>query len=106
MRASRLGSNGLIFLALVTAVPAFGPQLVPAEKPPQRVVRVGFVGPASAYGDPRGISVFKERLRQLGYVEGRNLVIDSHWADGEYNSRNRFSSPSGRAGEPSLAFHA
>jgi putative ABC transport system substrate-binding protein len=50
-----------------------------------RVVRLGFVGPGSPSTDPRGIAAFKERLRELGYVEGQNLVIEARWADGQFD---------------------
>jgi putative ABC transport system substrate-binding protein len=31
----------------------------------------------------RGASAFLGRLRELGWIEGRNLVIESRWADGQ-----------------------
>jgi putative tryptophan/tyrosine transport system substrate-binding protein len=56
-----------------------------AAEPGGRVVRLGFVGPGSPSSDPRGIAAFKERLRELGYVEGQNLVIETRWADGQFD---------------------
>ena len=49
---------------------------------PQRVVRLGFVGPASPSTAPRGVDAFWGRLRELGYVEGQNLVVEARWAQG------------------------
>jgi putative ABC transport system substrate-binding protein len=51
-------------------------------EPVQRSVRVGLVHPYSPSTAPRGIAEFRERLGELGYVEGRNLVIEMRWADG------------------------
>ena len=51
---------------------------------PNKVVRVGFVGPASPSTLARGVSAFWERLRELGWVEGQNLIIESRWAEGQY----------------------
>ena len=45
------------------------------------IVRLAFINPHSSSSPPSGIHVFWERLRELGYVEGRNLVIDARWAD-------------------------
>jgi putative ABC transport system substrate-binding protein len=56
-----------------------------AAEPGGRVVRLGFVGPGSPSTDPRGIAAFKERLRELGYVEGQNLVIEARWADSQFD---------------------
>jgi putative ABC transport system substrate-binding protein len=48
----------------------------------QRVLRVGFVGPNSPSTDPRALTAFRDRLRELGWIEGQNLVIEMRWADG------------------------
>jgi putative ABC transport system substrate-binding protein len=47
-----------------------------------RVVRVAVVNPHAATSAPPGTGAFKERLRELGYIEGKNLLLDSRWADG------------------------
>ena len=51
-----------------------------AEEASQRIVRLGFVGPLS----PATLSLtpFWERLRELGWVEGQNLVVEARSADG------------------------
>jgi putative tryptophan/tyrosine transport system substrate-binding protein len=51
----------------------------------QRVVRVGFVDPESPSTTVRGVPQFWERLRELGWVEGHNLVIEARWAEGNYD---------------------
>jgi putative ABC transport system substrate-binding protein len=51
-------------------------------QPTQRVARVGFVHPQSPSTAPPSINAFWERLRELGWVEGQNLVIEARWADG------------------------
>jgi putative ABC transport system substrate-binding protein len=45
-------------------------------------VRLGFVHPQSPATANRGVTAFWERLRELGWVEGQNLVIEARWADG------------------------
>jgi len=56
-----------------------------AEEPSQRVAGVGFVSPFSPSTSPRGVRAFTERLTELGYVEGRNVVIETRWAEGRYD---------------------
>ena len=51
-------------------------------EPVQRSLRVGLVHPYSPSTAPRGIAEFRERLRELGYIEGQNLLIETRWADG------------------------
>jgi putative tryptophan/tyrosine transport system substrate-binding protein len=53
-----------------------------AAEPAQRIVRLGFVHPQSPSTANRGVTAFWERLRELGWVEGQNLVIEARWADG------------------------
>ena len=43
---------------------------------------MGFVDPASPATRQRSVDAFWEHLRELGWVEGRNLVVEVHWADG------------------------
>lgn len=48
-----------------------------------RVYQIGFVSPAS----PGARSVaFLQGLRELGYVEGRNVNIEMRFADGQPNA--------------------
>jgi putative ABC transport system substrate-binding protein len=43
---------------------------------PTKVARIGFLGlaPAAAWAAP--IEALRARLRELGYIEGKNLVIE------------------------------
>ena len=49
----------------------------------KQVVRVGLVHPQSPSTAVRGLNEFWERLRELGYVEGQNLVVEARWANGQ-----------------------
>ena len=46
--------------------------------------RIGFLGAASASGYARQLEGFRLGLRDLGYVEGTNIVIEYRWAQGKY----------------------
>jgi len=79
--------NRSVALLAVALTLAFGialpssPAALGAE-PVQTVVRVGFVHPQSPSTAPPSINAFWERLRELGWIEGQNLVIEARWADG------------------------
>jgi putative tryptophan/tyrosine transport system substrate-binding protein len=46
--------------------------------------RVGFLGNSTAALEANLIGPFREGLRDLGYVEGKNIVIEWRWAEGKY----------------------
>ncbi len=48
-----------------------------------KVPRIGYLAPNLAAG-PLGREAFRQGLRDLGYVEGRNLVIEYRDADGKF----------------------
>ena len=50
-----------------------------------KVPRIGFLGATSASGYRALLEAFRQGLRDLGYVEGKNLVIEFRWAEGRYD---------------------
>jgi ABC-type uncharacterized transport system substrate-binding protein len=67
------------FISLLGGAAVAWPLAVQAQR--AKVARIGFlgVGPATAWADQ--VEAFKAGLRDLGYVEGRNIVIDERWAE-------------------------
>ena len=49
----------------------------------KKIPRIGFLGAASMSANSARIEAFRQGLRELGYVEGKNLVIDYRYADGK-----------------------
>jgi putative ABC transport system substrate-binding protein len=45
--------------------------------------RIGFLGAASASGFANQIAGLRAGLRELGYVEGKNVAIEFRWAEGK-----------------------
>jgi putative ABC transport system substrate-binding protein len=50
---------------------------------PGKVWRIGWLSPTSSLSGASELEALRQGLRELGYIEGRNLVIESRWADGE-----------------------
>ena len=49
-----------------------------------KVYRIGFLGNSTAALEANLVQPFREGLRDLGYVEGRNVLIEYRWAEGKY----------------------
>lgn len=47
-----------------------------------KVLRIGWISNDRGSGNPPMFTAFRDALRDLGYVEGRNLVIDARWGEG------------------------
>jgi putative ABC transport system substrate-binding protein len=79
------------FIALVGSVAVAKPIAARAQQP-DRMRRIG-VMMAYAEGEPEGqlfVGAFREELRKLGWVEGRNVQIDYRWTAGDAALRQRF----------------
>ena len=66
---------------------ALGPRPSYAEGPAQKVARLGFVHPNSPSSpfDLRNEPGFWNRLGELGWVRGQNLIVEERWAEGRYD---------------------
>jgi putative ABC transport system substrate-binding protein len=53
-----------------------------AQAQQARPARVGFVEAGSLSANRHFLDAFRQGLRELGYVEGQNIVIEDRWADG------------------------
>jgi putative ABC transport system substrate-binding protein len=49
-----------------------------------KVWRIGFLGLASATSSASRVEAVRAGLRDLGYVENKNLIIEFRWAEGKY----------------------
>ena len=50
---------------------------------PAGIPRIGILTPASASFYSARVEAFRQRLRELGYVEGKNIVIEYRYAEGK-----------------------
>jgi len=69
-------------LLLAGAAASLAPRRVDAQ-PRGKTYRVGWLSPASAADGKPNLDALRAGLREHGYVEGRNITIESRWADGK-----------------------
>jgi putative ABC transport system substrate-binding protein len=69
------------FIALVGAAAAGIPIAARAQQSP-RLPTVGFLVPGTPESHGKWVAAFAQRLRELGWIEGRNLTIEYRWAEG------------------------
>ena len=50
-----------------------------------KIPRIGFMGNSTAALEANLLDAFREGLQELGYEEGRNIIIEYRWADGKYD---------------------
>src|SRR6516225_8445930 len=46
---------------------------------------VGFINSASSGGYGYAVDAFRQGLKKTGYVEGQNVAVEYHWAEGQYD---------------------
>jgi putative ABC transport system substrate-binding protein len=68
----------IVILALGMLVPPLAADAQHAGK----VARIGYLSGVSSSGSPRQFVALREGLREFGWLEGQNLVIEARWAEG------------------------
>ena len=76
--------RGKVFKTLILLI--FMSVLVPLAEAQQqkKVPRIGFLGAASATSQASRLDAFRQGLRELGYVEGKNIIIEYRHAEGKF----------------------
>ena len=49
----------------------------------KKIPRIGFLGTASPSIISARLEAFRQGLRELGYIEGKNIVVEYRWAEGK-----------------------
>jgi putative tryptophan/tyrosine transport system substrate-binding protein len=68
------------FITLIGGAAAW--PLAARAQQPRRLPTIGFLGAITPAADSQNLAAFVQRLRELGWIEGRNVAIEVRWAAG------------------------
>jgi putative ABC transport system substrate-binding protein len=71
-------------VGVLISVFLFTPTFAEAQPPAAKTFRIGFLSSTSAERNSSRRAAFQRGLRELGYVEGKNIIIDYRYADGNF----------------------
>ena len=79
MWCSAVGFTVTLILSML-AVP-----LAAEAQPPSKVPRIGFLMPLLTPERAHNLEAFRHRLRELGYIEGQNLILEYRFAEERFD---------------------
>ena len=68
--------------SILVLIALMGAAVIAEAQQAKKVPRIGFLMTASSSASFARLEAFRQGLRELGYVEGKNIVIDWGSADG------------------------
>jgi putative ABC transport system substrate-binding protein len=71
------------FITLFGGAAVGWPLAARAQQPAMAVI--GYLGAGSPAAGVQIIAALRQSLAEAGYVDGRNVAIESHWAEGQYD---------------------
>jgi putative ABC transport system substrate-binding protein len=69
--------------SILVAVVLVAVAVMAEAQQPTKIPRIGFLGATSPSTISDRVEAFRQGLRELGYVEGKNIVIEKRWAEGK-----------------------
>jgi putative ABC transport system substrate-binding protein len=76
--------NRKLVVWLLTTILLTPISLVEAQQT-EKAHGIGYLSPLTPSSDSTRIAVFGKGLRDLGYVEGKNIAIEYRWAEGNFD---------------------
>ena len=70
------------FIKLIGVSAAAWPLAAQAQQS-SKLAKVGYLGPSSLALEHVQVNAFKQRLHELGHVEGKDITYLFHWAEGQ-----------------------
>jgi putative ABC transport system substrate-binding protein len=70
------------FITLLGGTAAAWPLAARAQQPAKQPT-IGYLGSSTALTQGQWTAAFSQRLRELGWIEGRNIAIEYRWAEGQ-----------------------
>jgi putative tryptophan/tyrosine transport system substrate-binding protein len=71
------------FIAVLGSAAVAWPLAARAQQPAKPLI--GFLNSASPSAYALMVAAFQDGLNQIGFVDGRNVAIEYHWAEGDYD---------------------
>jgi putative ABC transport system substrate-binding protein len=81
-RKSKIENPKWVGIFAIALTFAFGGAVATAQQP-TKIPRIGFLSVTSLSIISARIEALRQGLRELGYVEGKNIVIEYRWAEGK-----------------------
>src|SRR4029453_7640315 len=69
------------FISLLGSAAAAWPLTARAQQPAKLPI-IGYLGPSTRSIDVHRLGALVQQLRELGWIEGRTIVIEYRWAEG------------------------
>jgi len=71
-----------IFWYVLTAMLSIFCSFADAQQP-TRIPRIGYLSGNSPSSESGRTTAFRQGLRELGYIEGKNIIIEQRWGEGK-----------------------
>ena len=69
------------FITLLGGAAAAWPVAARAQQP-GKLLTIGYLGSATPATQGQWVAAFVQRLRELGWIEGRTIALEYRWAEG------------------------
>jgi putative ABC transport system substrate-binding protein len=70
------------FIMLLGGAAVAARPLAPRAQQPGKLPTIGYLGQSTLAVESQRVAAFVQRLRELGWTEGRNVAIEYRWGEG------------------------